>query len=62
MVRHPNPDDVLAQARSVTVTLDHYERQIARLRAELAAGEVPITAEDFLPAGPDPYADQAPVF
>jgi hypothetical protein len=61
MLHHPNPDDVLAQARSVQASADHYVALAAEIRAELAC-QVPITEADFLPRGPDPYADEAPVF
>jgi uncharacterized protein (DUF427 family) len=58
--RHPNRPDVLAQARTVQVTVDHYLALADEIRTVLAA-EAPVTAADFLPAGAD-RADIDPVF
>ena len=57
--RRPAARPLAAQARTVTVTADHYLAQMAQLRAGLAA-QIPITEADFV-SGPDPYADAEPV-
>ncbi|MGP0048353.1 MAG: hypothetical protein ACLPZR_05815 [Solirubrobacteraceae bacterium] len=58
--RHPNRPDVLAQARTVQVTVDPYLALADEIRTVLAA-EAPVGAADFLPAGAD-RADIDPVF